>query len=105
MESTTAEKQSFLVKLAPFCAMRWIPLGHTQDPALFYLPFGQILTSPERPFTVKELTAKSRQFGEGGRKVPEFLPLSCQGGRENLPGTIGVKYKLIDWMQKSVLNL
>lgn len=60
---------------------------------------------PERPFTVKELTAKSRQFGEGGRKVPEFLPLSCQGGRENLPGTIGVKYKLIEWMQKSLLNL
>ena len=45
---------------------------------------------------MKELTAKSRQFGEGGRKVPEFLPLSYQGGRENLPGTIGVKYELIE---------
>ena len=84
--------------------MRWIP---TQDPALFYLPFGQNINigQPERPFTVTELTAKFRQFGEGGRKVPEFLPLSYQGGRENLPGTIGVKYKLIEWMQKSLLQL
>ena len=87
--------------------MRWIPLGHTQDPALLYLPFGQNINigQPERPFIVKGLTAKSKQVGEGGRKLPEFLLLSYQCGRENLPGTIGVKYKLIEWMQKSLLQL
>ena len=84
--------------------MRWIP---TQDPALFLSAIWAkyYIGQPEMPFTVTELTAKFRQFGEGGRKVPEFLPLSYQGGRENLPGTIGVKYKLIEWMQKSLLQL